>query len=175
VPDIVVPDKYEYLKFREKDNTNALPWDEIAQAQGYKKWEGGYDLQAIKNLSNARIANNPIFREIKKNTEWLSQQNDKEYSLQIDKFKKEQQSIRTTARQIDSLEKLKQPLNISFLPQDSARLSGDKDKADRYNQWLKSLKSDIYLDQAIKVVGDIQNQKNLAKGALQKEKEAKAF
>src|SRR5215203_3612854 len=96
VPDIVIPDKYEYLKFREKDNTNALPWDEISQAQ-YKKWEGGYDLQTIKSLSNARIANNPIFQAIKKNTQWLSEQNDKEYSLQIDKFKKDQQVIRTAA------------------------------------------------------------------------------
>ena len=174
VPDIVIPDKYEYLKFREKDNTNALPWDEINQAQ-YKKWEGGYDLQTIKNLSNARIANNPIFQGIKKNTEWLSAQNDKEYSLQIDKFKKEQQVIRSAARQVDSLEKLKEPLSISFLPQDSARINGDKDKAERYQQWLKNLKSDIYLDQAIKVVGDIQNQQNIAKGALNKEKEAKSF
>jgi carboxyl-terminal processing protease len=105
----------------------------------------------------------------------LSEQNDKEYSLQIDKFKKEQQVIRVAARQVDSLEKLKAPLSISFLPQDSARLSGDKDKADRYNQWLKSLKSDIYLDQAIKVIGDIQNQRNLAKGELKKETETKAF
>src|SRR5215203_3798117 len=174
VPDIVIPDKYEYLKFREKDNTNALPWDEISQAQ-YKKWEGGYDLQTIKSLSNARIANNPIFQAIKKNTQWLSEQNDKEYSLQIDKFKKDQQVIRTAARQIDTLERLKQPMNISFLPQDSARITGDKDKAERYNQWLKSLKSDIYLDQAIKVVGDIQNQQNFAKGAIKKENEVKAF
>ena len=174
VPDIVIPDKYEYLKFREKDNSNALPWDEIKQAE-YKKWEGGYDLQAIKNLSNARISNSPIFQNIKKNTQWLSEQNDKEYSLQIDKFKKEQQVIRTAARQIDTLEKLKVPMNISFLPQDSARITGDKDKADRYNQWLRSLKSDIYLDQAIKVVGDIQNQRNLAKGAVKKENEVKAF
>jgi carboxyl-terminal processing protease len=174
VPDIVIPDKYEYLHFREKDNTNALPWDEITQAQ-YKKWEGGYDLQTIKNLSNARIANNPIFQGIKKNTQWLSEQNDKEYSLQIDKFKKEQQVIRTAARQVDTLEKLKQPLSISFLPQDSARMSGDKDKAERYNQWLKNLKSDIYLDQAIKVVSDIQSQRNLAKGTPKKETEAKAF
>jgi carboxyl-terminal processing protease len=174
VPDIVIPDKYEYLHFREKDNTNALPWDEITQAQ-YKKWEGGYDLQTIKNLSNSRIANNPIFQGIKKNTQWLSEQNDKEYSLQIDKFKKEQQVIRTAARQVDSLEKLKQPLSISFLPQDSARMSGDKDKAERYNQWLKNLKSDIYLDQAIKVVSDIQSQRNLAKGTPKKETEAKAF
>ena len=76
---------------------------------------------------------------------------------------------------MDSLEKLKAPLNISFLPQDSARMNGDKDKADRYNQWLKSLKTDIYLDQAIKVIGDIQNQQNLAKGALKKETETKSF
>jgi carboxyl-terminal processing protease len=175
VPDIVIPDKYEYLKFREKDNTNALQWDEIASARDYKKWEGGYDLQAIKNLSNSRINSNPVFQGIRKNTEWLSQQNDKEYSLQIDKFKKEQQVIRETARRVDSLEKLKTPLNISFLPQDSARLTGDKDKAERYNQWLKNLKTDIYLDQAVKVISDIQNQQNLAKGALKKEQEAKSF
>lgn len=174
VPDIIIPDKYEYLKFREKDNINALPWDEISQAQ-YKKWESGYDLQTIKNLSNARIANNAVFQGIKKNTQWLSEQNDKEYSLQIDKFKNEQRIIRSAARQIDTLEKLKEPMNISFLPQDSARITGDKDKAERYNLWLKNLKSDIYLDQAIKVVGDIQNQQNLAKAPLKKEKEVKAF
>jgi carboxyl-terminal processing protease len=174
IPDIIIPDKYEYLHFREKDNTNALGWDEINQAN-YKKWNGGYDLQTIKNLSNARIASNPIFQSIKKNSEWLSEQNDKEYSLQIDKFKKEQQSIRMTAKRIDSLEKLNTALSISFLPQDSARVNGDKDKAERYNQWLKNLKTDIYLDQAVKVIGDIQNQQNLAKAAGKKETETKSF
>ena len=54
-------------------------------------------------------------------------------------------------------------------------MSGDKDKAERYNQWLKNLKSDIYLDQAIKVVSDIQRQINLAKGTPKKETETKAF
>lgn len=174
VPDIVIPDKYEYLKFREKDNTNALQWDEINKAS-YKRWDGGYDLQTIKNMSNSRIANNPIFQGIRKSTEILSQQNDKEYSLQIDKFKKEQQVVRTTVRQLDSLEHLKDSLNMSFLPEDWKRISSDKDKAERYNQWLRNLKSDIYLDQAIKVVGDIQNQRNLAKGQPKKEAPVKAF
>ena len=32
-PDIIIPDRFEYLKFREKDNTTALPWDEIARAE----------------------------------------------------------------------------------------------------------------------------------------------
>jgi carboxyl-terminal processing protease len=116
VPDIVLPDKYEYLKFREKDNEHALPWDEISKAS-YRKWDGGFDLQTIKNLSNTRIMSNQVFQGIKQNTEILSQQNDKQYSLQIDQFKKEQQIAKAAVKQLDSLEKLKDSLNMSFLPQ----------------------------------------------------------
>ncbi len=126
-PDIVIPDQYEYLKFRERDNPDALPWDEINKAS-YKPWSGGYDLKTIKNLSTARIANNEVFKSIKKNTEWLSQQNDKEYPLQIDKFKAEQSKIRTAARQIDSLVKLNKELKITFLEQDAKNHAADKDK-----------------------------------------------
>jgi carboxyl-terminal processing protease len=118
---------------------------------------------------------NQVFQGIKQNTEILSQQNDKQYSLQIDLFKKEQQIAKAAVKQLDSLEKLKDSLNMSFLPQDWQRISSDNDKAERYNQWLKNLKTDIYLDQTIKVVADIQNQRNLAKGQLRKETPAKSF
>jgi len=36
-PDIVLPDRFESLKFREKDNTLSLPWDEIAKVD-YTTW-----------------------------------------------------------------------------------------------------------------------------------------
>jgi carboxyl-terminal processing protease len=173
-PDVVIPDQYEYLRFRERDNENALPWDEINNAI-YKVWNGGFDLQTIKNLSNSRISNNPIFQKIKQNTELLSKHNDKEYSLQIDKFKNEQKLIRSTVKQIDTLLKLDKELNIAYLPEDVDRRLNDKDKNDRYNQWLKNLSKDIYLDQAVKVIGDVQNQRNLAKSPLNKEKPAKSF
>ena len=175
-PDVVIPDQYEYLRFRERDNENALPWDEINNAI-YKVWNGGFDLQTIKNLSNSRISNNPIFQKIKQNTELLSKHNDKEYSLQIDKFKNEQKLIRSTVKQIDTLLKLDKELNIAYLPEDVDRRLNDKDKNDRYNQWLKNLSKDIYLDQAVKVIGDVQNQRNLAKSKspLNKEKPVKSF
>ncbi|MBD0294279.1 MAG: carboxy terminal-processing peptidase [Flavisolibacter sp.] len=171
-PDVVIPDQYEYLKFRERDNENALSWDEINKAS-YKVWNNDYDLQTIKNLSNTRVANSPVFRKIKQNTEWLSHQNDKEYPLQIDKYKKEQKEIRTAVKQVDSLIKMNSELHIAFLEQDAQRVAADKDKQERYNQWLKNLRKDIYLDQAVKVIGDIQNQRNLVKGNVKKE--AKAF
>jgi carboxyl-terminal processing protease len=167
-PDIVLPDQYEYLRFRERDNENALPWDEISKA-AYKNWNGGYDLQTIKNLSSSRVANNSAFKQIKEKTEWLGKQNDKEYSLNINKFKTEQKQVRETVKQLDTLLKLTKELNIAYLQEDVQKRASDKDKSERYNQWLKNLSKDIYLDQAVKVVADIQNQQNLANRQSKKE------
>ncbi|HVG42812.1 MAG TPA: carboxy terminal-processing peptidase, partial [Chitinophagaceae bacterium] len=174
VPDVVIPDQYEYLRYREKDNETAMPWDEISKAS-YKVWNSGYDLQAIKNLSNARIANSPAFQAIKKNTEFLSNQNDKEYPLEITKFKEEQKKIRTVVRQMDTLLKLNKELNIAFLQQDAQRFAADKDKAERYNQWLKILGKDVYLDQAVDVIGDILNQQNVARQGVNGKETLKPF
>ncbi len=172
VPDVIVPDQYEFYKFRERDNENAMPWDEVTKAN-YKVWEGNYDLQTIKNLSNARIAANPVFQKIKQNSEWLSKQNDKEYSLQINDFKKEQASIKAKVKEIDSLMNLNSELKIAYLPQDAAKHAQDKGKEERYNLWLKGRSKDIYLDQAVKVITDVRNQQNLAKG--KKETPIKSF
>lgn len=175
VPDVIVPDQFEYLRFREKDNSNALPWDEVSKAS-YKTWNPGFDLQTVKKQSNSRIANNDVFKKIKESTEWLSKQNDKEYPLKIDKFKAEQKKLRTTVQQLDTLLKLKEELNISFLPQDKERFTADKDKSQRYNNWLKNLSKDIYLDQAVKVIDDMNVQQNLVRSrSLKKGEELKAF
>jgi carboxyl-terminal processing protease len=163
VPDIVVPDYYEYLKLRERDNWNALPWDEVTKAQ-YKPWQGGYDLQEIKKLSNERIVNDSVFRLIKQKTELLAKEDDKEYPLQIDKFKQEQKVTRKAVKDIEQLIKDSKEMNVSYLPQDKDRYySADKDKTQRYQQWLTNVGKDVYVDQAVKVINDIVSQQNLAK------------
>ncbi|RYY65224.1 MAG: tail-specific protease [Chitinophagaceae bacterium] len=174
VPDVVVPDQLESYKYRERDNDNALPWDEISKAS-YKQWNGGYDLQAIKNLSNARINSNPVFQQIKRNTEVIAARNDKEYSLQIDKFRAEQQELRTLAKQTDSLIKANKELAINYLPVDRTRMAEDKNKEERYNQFLKDRSRDIYLDQAVKVVADIRNQQSLARTPQKDKQPVKTF
>jgi carboxyl-terminal processing protease len=39
VPDVILPDFYEYYKGREKDNPTALPYDEIPKVP-YQPWQG---------------------------------------------------------------------------------------------------------------------------------------
>ncbi len=165
--DVVIPDNFEYLKFREKDNPDALPWDEIEKSP-FTTWKSGYDLNTIQQNSKQRIENTLAFRMIKENTEWLSKQTDEEISLQVDKFREIQKKLRATYKQIETLNKLPVELKMSFLPQDENRFSADKDKQARFNQWLKNLGNDIYLDQAIKVTEDIINQKNMALDANKK-------
>ncbi len=162
VPDVVLPDQYEHIEFRERHNENAMPWDEIAKAT-YKAWSGGYDIQTIKNLSSSRVNSNTIFNTIREKTEWLSKQNDKSYPLEITAFRKEQKDIRAAMKELETVLKLQTEMNISYLPVDAERHALDKDKQDRYNQWINALKKDIYLDEAVKVVKDIQSQQVLAK------------
>src|SRR5262249_17829637 len=123
-------------------------------------------------MEQDRLANNDVFKTIKENTEWLSKQNDKEYPLQLEKYRQEQKAIMATVKQNENLEKLKDSIDISYLPQDKDQFANDKMKKDRFDNWLKERSKDIYLDQAIKVMNDMINQKNLVQA---KQPAQKAF
>jgi len=172
--DIVLPDNYEYLKFREKDDPDALPWDEITKAP-IKSWSPGYDVSTLQKLSDARVKNNTAFQMIKENTEWLAKQNDKEYPLSLDKYQKEQKAIRATIRQIETLKKLPDEMDITALPQDENKFSYDKGKQERFEQWIKNLKKDIYIDQASRITSDMVIQRNIVLGKKPSEETKKAF
>jgi carboxyl-terminal processing protease len=172
--DIVLPDNMENLKVREKDDEDALPWDEIKKAD-YTEWKPGYDLKTIEELSNQRLKNDATFKLIKDNTDWLSKQYDKEFSLQIDKYRQQLKAIHETNKQIETLVKLKGQLDVSALPKETNRWPDDKNKQDRFNQWLKGLQKDIYLDQAVKVVNDMIGEQNVVKAKTGEEPIKKAF
>jgi carboxyl-terminal processing protease len=154
-PDVIVPDEYEYLKFREKDNPNALKWDEIAKTS-YRMWDGGIDLAAVKAASQQRVNSSATFNQLKTNAQWLAKQNDKEYSLQLAKHIAEQKQIKATVKENSTLTKLTQELPIVGLQVDSKKYDNvDKDKGERYKSWLKNLRTDIYLDETTKVINDM--------------------
>jgi carboxyl-terminal processing protease len=159
--DIVLPDLSEYSKIREKDNPDALKWDEIQKAD-YATWKYAYDLTTLESASSARIKNSPAFNVIATDGEWLDKQNDKLYPLNFAKYKEEKKQLNATYKQIETLSKLPQEMNVTSLPQDTTMIAAmDKDKVERYKQWLRNLKKDIYLDEAVKVVDDMVSGKNL--------------
>jgi carboxyl-terminal processing protease len=158
--DIVLPDLFEYYKIREKDNPDALPWDEIQKAD-YNTWKYAYDINVIKGMSSERLKNNSAFGLIRSDAEWLSKTSDKVFPLNLQKYRDEQKQIKSTIKQIETLSKLPVEMNVQALPQDEHKYDDDKDKAARFQQWLKDKRTDIWLGEAVNVVDDMVAQKNL--------------
>lgn len=159
--DIVIPDVLEKSKLREKDDPDALPWDEIQKAP-YSTWKAPYDIDQVSKTSQLRVNNNPAFNLIKTNTDWLAQQNDKVYSLNLEKYREEKKKINATVKQLEGLNKLAHPIAVDDVPGTDTRFSTDTDKLERYKAWKKSLTNDLYLDEALNAVNDMVFQKNLA-------------
>lgn len=152
--DIVLPDLYEHYKIREKDQPDALAWDEMAKAD-YTTWKYAYDVNNIRASSTERTNGSAAFSTISRDAAWLDKQNDKMYPLNLKAYQEEQKMMRATAKQIDSVSKLSVPMVITSLPQDTLKYSEDKDKGDRYKQWVDSRKTDIYLKETVNVMDDM--------------------
>ncbi len=161
-PDIVLPDRLEYLKFREKDNPNALNWDEIVKAD-YKIWTSTVSSPSLISSANDDVNQNTTFGKIKANVTWLEKNNDKEYALNITKYKEEQKQLKDVVKEIESLYKLPKPMDIRNPTSDTAAINSDKDKIDKNKQWLKFRADDIYIDESVKVLNKMITQNNTAK------------
>jgi carboxyl-terminal processing protease len=161
LPDIY-PDIYEYAKIREKDNPDALPWDEIQKAD-YTPWKYAYDMNTIKGLSNQRLKNDSAFNQIQSDAEWLSKTEDKVFSLNLQKYRDEQKQIKATVRQIETLSRLpaSNQLSVQSLPEDAHKYDDDKLKAERFQAWLKERRSDVWLGETVNVLDDMIASRNV--------------
>jgi carboxyl-terminal processing protease len=161
LPDIY-PDIYEYAKIRERDNPDALPWDEIQKAD-YTPWKYAYDINYIKGLSDQRLRHDSALNEIQSDAEWLSKTEDKVFSLNIRKYQEEQKEIKAKVKQIEDLSKLPAAgqLNVFSLPEDAHKYDEDKSKADRFQTWLKEKRSDLWLGETVNVLDDMIAQKSV--------------
>ena len=139
-----------------------MTWDEIPKAD-YKTWTSSASESAVVNSANNDVNQSSTFEKLKTNVQWLEKNNDKEYSLNITKYKQEQKELNDVYKQIETLYKLPKPMAINNLTSDTTSINTDKDKIDKNKQWLKVRSDDIYIDESVKVLNKIITQNNVAK------------
>lgn len=156
VPDIILPDPYEYFKVREKDMPEALPWDEIPRAQ-YEPWQKREALTNIIDKENAIIKSNSNFNLLKDNLIWLSKNNDMPPSLQLSAHRMKQKQIQQTVSQNGNLLNLPGEMNIDYLDAERDKFIShpDKSKSDFYTAWLKSLRKDVHIEEGVRVISQL--------------------
>lgn len=154
-PDVVLPDAYEFYKIREKDNPASLPWDEITKV-GYNTWNNA-DFTAVVKNENEKIAQNKSLNLLRDNLAWLSKNAEMPVNLNLQKYIDLQKQIKQTVNQNNSLLKIKEEMAVEVIKVDHDKFynNPDKVKGERYQAWLKSIKSDMYVDETVKMISNL--------------------
>jgi carboxyl-terminal processing protease len=155
-PDVVMPDAYEFFKGREKDNVEALPWDEIPKMT-YEAWSGTAGMDGVVRKENDKIRRDSSLTLLKSNLQWLAKNAEMPVPLSLEKYKARQKQIISTVNQNNALLKAKQEMTVASLDADKEKFfnNPDKDKGSRYQAWLKSLRNDMYIDASVNMVSEL--------------------
>lgn len=160
IPDIIIPDRLENVKFREKDNPNALGWDTIARAD-YRVWKS--NLMPIEKLMNQQINQDPNFIGIRETVNKLDKFRNQEVSLNIVEFKKDRKEMRELSKQLDQFSLIKDSINAKSIKKDLIEIGDDSEKIKKQEQFIKVLSGDKYIGETIKVMSKmIENEKQLS-------------
>ena len=164
VPDVILPDEYEFLKYREKDNESSLPWDEMDRAK-FQVWPNNSAIAAIAAKANDKIAKDTSMIAFKKTLAWVSTQMDRPVHLKLDKYIAFRKQLQSTMIQNDNRLKLKDSMQVTALKADYNKFynNPDKTKQDRYQAWLKVIAKDPQINEASKLLGEFFAQNWVAK------------
>lgn len=158
VPDIKAPDQYNYLEVGEKEHDYALGWDQIDPAD-YRQWKPLYNEQQVIEASLKRMAASPALAKVNESSKRLKEQNDQSLvSLRYTDFVALQRELEAANKELDELLVPIEPLIISNAAADLAAIEADTVKTDLNQKWLKKLKKDPLINEAVYVVGDMKTQ-----------------
>ena len=155
IPDIVLPDPYYLLDQGEKEQDYPMTWDEIPPAI-YKPLKPSYSLSKLKANSENRVKNNPGFELLNEAAKrFKKQKDDTMASLNFDKYMAEQKEYKAEAKKLESLDKEIAGIEVAPLNIDVKAMGSDTVKINKANEWYKSIKKDIYLNETIAIMNDI--------------------
>ena len=154
--DVAIPDRYAYVKMGERDIDNAMPFDKIDKAD-YKLWTKQYNFDRAIANSKERVAHNEAFKLIDENAKWINDRSEEYvYTLKLDSFQKEQKELEMKAKKYKSLADYSNHLKFLSLPYEDAVMAKDTILKEKRDRWHESLAKDIYIQEAINVLDDLQ-------------------
>ena len=153
--DIMLPDRYSYMEFGERDLDNPLKFDRVPQAS-YTLWNNYENFNEVVNNSKKRIANNSYFKLIDQNAKWLKKsQDDTLVYLNLEEYKRDLEEHKKESQKYKSIRDYTTNLTYVSPLYEQALIKNDKDLADKRIAWHKNLKKDIYVEEALNVLSEL--------------------
>ena len=158
--DIVFPSRYNSIEIGEKDQSNPLAWDRISPAN-YSSWTTNIEYNNVILKSKNRIENNPLIKLILEQGKWIKiKQNDFDYNLDYKSYIKVRDEDRLYSKRFDVLESFDSGLSITWLPDPIKEVESKEDLSTRRGNWAEGLKKDMYIDEAVNILDDLDQNLN---------------
>lgn len=145
---------FSYAEIGEKYKENALPWDQIPTANF--ETLNKFDTQQIALNSQNRLSQNQNYQLLLESAQWRKTLDKEEkISLKLDKFLTLMKERKEYIKKFKALQKYDNQLKFELHQDEKERLKKDEAFAKKSESWLKNLKKDIYLKEAVEVINEI--------------------
>ena len=152
--DIPMKDLFTYAEIGEKYKENALPWDQISTTNFSANYP--LDLQKLLNNSKKRLANDNIYQLLQESALWREKLDKEEKTtLNLTKFMALMKDRKELIKKFKSLSKYDNQLKFTLHNDEENRTKKDEAFKQKSESWIKNLRKDIYLKEAINVISEI--------------------
>jgi carboxyl-terminal processing protease len=154
MPDVALPDPYEFLEVGEKDMDYPMPWDEISKATYQEFTNINYD--KLKKASSERVKQSAAFKLIDSEAKELkAKKDDTKYNLKIDKYRAELKQLREQNKKYDSLKQEIKGFTTDIVFVDKESMKADTVKLNKEIKWTKNIAKDNYIYEASNILNDM--------------------
>jgi carboxyl-terminal processing protease len=154
MPDVALPDPYEFLEVGEKDMDYPMPWDEISKATYLEFATINYD--KLKKASSDRVKQSTAFKLIDSEAKELkAKKDDTKYNLKLDKYRAELKQLREQNKKYDSLKQEIKGFTTDIVFVDKESMKADTVKLNQEIKWTKNIAKDNYIYEASNDLNDM--------------------
>lgn len=151
-PDIMFPDMYNHLDIGEREHDHVMEWDEIPPAT-YTAWSPTYNEDEVIVSSKKRINANNVMQKIDENGMRLKAESENTVvSLKYEEYVIKQKELEAREKEYKDLLSPIEAFHVSNLNSDLEEIQSDTIKTDINEKWIKKLKKDVQLNEAVYVI-----------------------
>ncbi|AJW64053.1 Tail-specific protease precursor [Elizabethkingia miricola] len=152
--DVVMDDYFTYDEIGEKYDEHALPWDQI-KSSDYKPLNT-IDMAGIVKRSTERIKANKPYQLLVESAKWRQALGKEEtVTLNQTKFFELMKKRKEELKKFESLTKYDNGLQFAQYQSEIERMKKDEAFSVKSKNWIKNLKRDLYLQEAMNVISEI--------------------
>ncbi len=152
--DIKMKDFFTYAEIGERYNDYALAWDKIP-AVAYQP-VNYFSVAALQKRVETRLLNNKTYQLVQESAQWKENLDKEEsISLKLSKFNEVMKTRKAQIEKFKALDKFNNGLKFTLNPDEVIREKKDEAFAKKSENWVKNLKRDLYLQEAVTVIGEI--------------------